>query len=179
MASKMLFRANEILESTHVPFWGKDAFQYFQSDILSEENPFPCILGVEGFKKDLLRFSFVTTPYNYQDIRNAASALREYIDTFKTIGRYTSFVLFFKPEHKERSMEEYETMFWDTLTFLHQIDQKKWPQDIPKRSKKIHYGNFAFTENLFLSYVIRLLILFRKSRKEQRIYDYISASVGL
>ncbi|MQR85850.1 YqcI/YcgG family protein [Bacillus megaterium] len=135
MASKMLFRANEILESTYVPFWGKDAFQYFQSDILSEENPFPCILGVEGFKKDLLRFSFVTTPYNYQDIRNAALALREYIDTFKTIGRYTSFVLFFKPEHKERSMEEYETMFWDTLTFLHQIDQKKWPQDIPKDPK--------------------------------------------
>ena len=64
MASKMLFRANEILESTHVPFWGKDAFQYFRSDILSEENPFPCILGVEGFKKDLLRFSFVNTPYN-------------------------------------------------------------------------------------------------------------------
>ena len=43
----------------------------------------------------------------------------------------------------------------------------KWVIKLIKRNgrktfqkiQKIHYGNFAFTENLFLSYVIRLLIL--------------------
>ncbi|TYR80566.1 YqcI/YcgG family protein [Priestia megaterium] len=132
MTSKILFNGSEIMESSHVPDWGKTVFQHFRNDMLCEDNPFPCILGVEGFKKGLLRFSFASSPYHYQAIKHCANALTEYIHLFRTLGRYTSFVIFFEPEYRNRSMAQYETMFWDTLTFLHQMDKKPWPEDIPK-----------------------------------------------
>ncbi|WP_350020136.1 YqcI/YcgG family protein [Priestia flexa] len=132
MRNKKLFNSKEIMDSSIVPEWGKEVFTNFSQDMLSEENPFPCILGVEGLKKDLLRFAFVSSPYNYKDIKLCAEALKEYISCFRTLGRYTSFVVFFEPEHKNRTITQYETMFWDTLTFLHQIDRKPWPEDIPK-----------------------------------------------
>ncbi|WP_155009704.1 YqcI/YcgG family protein, partial [Priestia megaterium] len=45
------------------------------------------------------------------------------------------FLLFFNPQHKQPSIQHYETIFSHTLTFLHQIHQNKCPQHIPKHPK--------------------------------------------
>ncbi|MBM7703767.1 YqcI/YcgG family protein [Metabacillus iocasae] len=130
MKTSFIYSEQEIIEATTVPNWGKVAFESFKSDLLSESAPFPCVLGVEGFKHNLLRFGFCASPYDESDMKQCALALRQYLREFRSLGRYTSFVMFFKPE-KTKTMQQYEKMFWDTLETLHSLDEELWPDDIP------------------------------------------------
>jgi uncharacterized protein len=113
-----------------IPKWGYPALDSFINDLLSEEHPFPCILGVEGMKAGQLRFCFIDSTQDEQAIKQLGSHLTEYLQHFKDIGKNTSFVAFFKPEEL-KTIEQYEKQFWNVLQRLHESDNKPWPKDIP------------------------------------------------
>ncbi|WP_239422026.1 YqcI/YcgG family protein [Bacillus sp. CGMCC 1.16541] len=130
MKTSFIYTEQEINEATNIPEWGKTVFESFKRDLVSESAPFPCVLGVEGFKHNLLRFGFCTSPYDKKEIKQCAQALTQYLQEFRSLGRYTSFVMFFEPT-ETKPMEDYEKMFWDTLQHLHELDEEEWPEDIP------------------------------------------------
>ncbi|MBL0386553.1 YqcI/YcgG family protein [Tumebacillus sp. ITR2] len=131
--NKNLFRRNDIeQQGANIPEWGRDVYDALKHDLLSEESPFPCVFGVEGFKKDLLCYSFFEDAYNEHDLLNLRDALVEYTRMFRELGRNTSFVAFFKPSEEELAMEEYQSLFWSVLRFLNAHDPQAWPADIPQ-----------------------------------------------
>jgi uncharacterized protein len=113
-----------------IPVWGQPVLDSFTKDLLSEDNPFPCILGVEGLKAGQLRFCFVDSAEEDQAIASLAFHLSQYLKEYKNIGRNTSFIAFFKPE-KVKSIEQYEQHFWQVLQNLHKLDNKPWPKNVP------------------------------------------------
>ncbi|WP_142296517.1 YqcI/YcgG family protein [Lottiidibacillus patelloidae] len=114
-----------------LPHWGNQAFKSFTNDLLSEENPFPCILGVEGMKAGQLRFCFIDSTEDESALKNLASHLTHYLQHYKKIGKNTSFVAFFKPDDL-KTMEQYEKQFWGILQALHKYDNQPWPKEVPK-----------------------------------------------
>ncbi|WLR43268.1 YqcI/YcgG family protein [Bacillus carboniphilus] len=139
LVSKLL-KATDITDDSYVPNWGLNVFQSFSSDMLDEERLFPCFLGVEGLKNDWLRFTFIDSLQTGMD--KLAEDLRTYLKSYKQIGRYTSFVAFFKPEPL-KTIEEYEKDFWRVLQNLHKLDDKPWPQEIPVDPDN-HMWEFSF-----------------------------------
>ncbi|QPC46001.1 YqcI/YcgG family protein [Mangrovibacillus cuniculi] len=127
---------------TNVPTWGKKVFQSFADDLLSEDNPFPCILGVEGLKKGSLRFCFIDSWNKEEDIKELAFHLRKYVEESRDLGKNTSFVAFFQPEETQ-TMQVYEKQFWSVLNALHEIDSEPWPADIPMDPDN-HLWEFCF-----------------------------------
>nr|WP_204699540.1 YqcI/YcgG family protein [Geomicrobium sediminis] len=110
--------------------WAKDQFRRFCHDLLSEADPFPCVLGVQGLKMGELEFTFV--PKSDQNYEKLAGELSNYARTSRTYGRNTSFVAFFEPDVGMDSLEQYEKRFWNVLNQLHDFDNQPWPNDIPK-----------------------------------------------
>ncbi|MCM3006973.1 YqcI/YcgG family protein [Priestia koreensis] len=129
MTTSQIYTAGNVLASASLGTWEKECFSVFQHDLVSKDRPFPCVLGVEGFKQDLLRFCFVSADEG--GIENLAACLYQYLQEFRTIGRYTSFVAFFEPG-ETLSLVEYEQKFWDVLQALHERDEYEWPEDTPQ-----------------------------------------------
>jgi uncharacterized protein len=112
-----------------IPHWGEHALKLFKNDLLSEKDPFPCVLGVEGLKQNQLRFCFIES-LEIEEIRKLSNYLKTYMGEFKQIGRNTSFVAFFKPE-ETKTISQYEQQFWLLLNQLHKTDNQVWPENLP------------------------------------------------
>lgn len=119
------------LADGEIPVWATDIFHSFQEDLLSESRPFPCVFGVEGFRKDKLRFVFLEDPRSEETLQALRDALVAYTETYQSIDRLTSFVAFFKPDETLSSLPEYHQQFWDILQYLHDHDPQPWPETIP------------------------------------------------
>jgi len=126
-----LLLSAEAIRNGAVSGWEKEVFDSFEGDMLSETDLFPCVFGVEGFKQGNLRFAFAADPLNENDLMKVRNSLIEYSEMFRTLGRMTSFAVFFQPSEQALSMEAYEEQFWNVLKFLHENDPKEWPGDIP------------------------------------------------
>ncbi|CAG9621591.1 YqcI/YcgG family protein [Sutcliffiella rhizosphaerae] len=114
----------------NIQHWGHKVFDDFTKDMLSNTRPFPCVLGVEGFRQGALRFAFIESTSSNESIHKLGTELKNYLQTARSLGKNTSFVSFFKPEAL-KTLEEYEAQFWDVLNALHHLDEKKWPNHIP------------------------------------------------
>ena len=131
-----LFRRRDIEGGAEIPKWGRDLYEALKHDLLSDESPFPCVFGVEGFKKDLLCYSFFEDPYNEKDLLKLRDDLASYTEFFRDLGRNTSFVAFFKTSEEELGMDEYQNLFWSVLRFLNANDPKEWPAEIPQDTEE-------------------------------------------
>jgi uncharacterized protein len=129
--STKLFRRQDIEHGADIPAWGMEVYESLKHDLISESAPFPCVFGVEGFKKDLLCYTFTEDPTNEQDLMQLRDALIAYTEMFRELGRMTSFVSFFKPLDETLSMDEYQNLFWNVLRFLNEHDPEAWPMEIP------------------------------------------------
>jgi FPC/CPF motif-containing protein YcgG len=113
-----------------VPEWGRRAFRRFSADVESAALFFPCVFGVEAFREDGLRFVFVESDDNPEDLEGLAHALAEFVRTSPDFGRYVSLVAFFGGT-QERDLDEWEDAFWRVLQLLHEFDPEPWPDEIP------------------------------------------------
>ncbi|HEY2203402.1 MAG TPA: YqcI/YcgG family protein [Pseudonocardia sp.] len=57
--------------------------------------------------------------------------LCSYLDTYQSMSRDTSLVVFWRPRERVLALEEYHQKFWSVLRFLHERDPEHWPEDVP------------------------------------------------
>lgn len=109
--------------------WERDAADRFSRRMLSEQELFPCIFGVDALRKSTLRFSFV--PAGGHRTEYLAAALEEFTSAAPELGRRTSLVAFFEPSDELETLGDYERQTWSLLQELHSLDPRPWPADIP------------------------------------------------
>ncbi|MCZ0925852.1 YqcI/YcgG family protein [Halomonas janggokensis] len=107
--------------------WQRKAFNDFEETMTNKESPFPCVFGVHGLKQGHLRFLF----HSHIDIALLSQQLREYVKNSRNFGNNTSLVLFTNIDQR-LEIDEYHSIFWDTLKGLTENDSQPWPAEIPK-----------------------------------------------
>jgi len=123
-----MYTASEINDGeVSLKKWEKVLFSDFDATLKNKDRPFPCIFGVNGYKRDMLRFSF------YENITalNLAKDLVHYCENYKSYGKQTSFVVFEQPK-EIKTIEEYRNKFWNLLNDLSKLDNKPWSKVLPE-----------------------------------------------
>ncbi|WP_155592851.1 YqcI/YcgG family protein [Lysinibacillus cavernae] len=117
-----------------LPFWQQSAYTDFAATIADEENTFPCVPARMGFLSNHLRYSFIEDPRKEQSINELAQCLKEFTESSRTFGKYTTLTVFFhSPQDMLASykVEDYQQLFWTILNHLTKIDDLEWPEEIP------------------------------------------------
>ncbi|OTA15305.1 hypothetical protein Xbed_03606 [Xenorhabdus beddingii] len=125
----MIYSKSQIEENENIlSEWEKVIFSEFSSLMNNEKRPFPCLFGVNGFKQDMLRFSF----HEELNAKSIFNDLKDYLKNAKNYGINTSFVAFEKPS-SIKEVNYYYDKFWNLLNQLSTLDNIKWPSDLPKK----------------------------------------------
>ncbi|WP_458122852.1 YqcI/YcgG family protein [Paenibacillus sp. Z3-2] len=129
----LLLSSSEI-ENEECPLeaWKRDAYHLFSSKMSDREARFPCIPATQAFALDHLRYGFVSNFGDESAERYVSDMLKEYGDSARSFGEYSSLILFFEKEKEIRDVLAYEKAFWDLLIQIRRLDNKPWPKDIPE-----------------------------------------------
>ncbi|SES13339.1 hypothetical protein SAMN04487944_11978 [Gracilibacillus ureilyticus] len=114
--------------------WQKTVLQKFETKMIDKTSLFPCIPATIGFSTNQLRYGFIGDPGKQSTISDLAKLLKKYTEKSKDFGPYTSLIVFYQlPEEAKRiyTVEKYEQLFWQQLSLLTYLDEKKWPGSIP------------------------------------------------
>ncbi|WP_284140545.1 MULTISPECIES: YqcI/YcgG family protein [unclassified Virgibacillus] len=159
----MLFEKNDLENSRDwLKKWQQAAFEDFANMMTSTKTPYPCVPGVYGFKKNMLRYGFLETPTKETASKQLAQILTEYGDISRQTGPFASLVVFINTE-EERSVEAFETMFWTLLQKVHQLDEKSWPEHIPTEPHDNEW-EFCFQGEAYFVFCATPAHTVRKSR---------------
>lgn len=115
--------------------WQRNAYEDYKAVLLDEELIFPCIYATKGFKSDDQLYVFIDSDdvSDARHIRTLAKGLSTYLPQARQLGPNTSLVLLAKQNDKNsRTVEEYNTMFWEFLNGLAKLDNKPWPSNVPR-----------------------------------------------
>lgn len=123
--------------------WRQKVLSTFTADLLDGASPFPCTFGSAALQRGSLRFAFVEDARDERSLLALRDSLASYMRTYRTLGRLTSFVAFFRPSAIERPLRSYEREFWGVLRFLHEHDPREWPPDIPADAEEPRW-EFSF-----------------------------------
>ncbi len=124
----MLYSVSELKNnSITLEKWQSVVFADFDAVINNKERPFPCLFGVNGYRKNMLRFSF----FEEISAKNIRNDLITYCENYKCFGKQTSLVIFEKPS-VVKSISYYRDKFWQILKDLVSEDIHDWPQQIPE-----------------------------------------------
>ncbi|MFD4628390.1 YqcI/YcgG family protein [Streptomyces sp. NPDC058284] len=115
-----------------IPEWGPECVRELQETLLSNNSPFPCTFAVSGTKRDSLRFGFVDSLDDRSTWDSLGATLTEYLAGYQELGRETSLIVFFRPDGRTRTMDEYRGTFWSVLQHLHDTDESPWPAQVPR-----------------------------------------------
>lgn len=110
--------------------WQQAAVRAFADRMLSNEELFPCIFGVDAVRKATLRYAFI--PAGSERVPTLARALVEFTDMAPSLGNRTSLVAFFDHEPELTSIEAYEQHFWSCLAQLQDLDEAEWPDGVSR-----------------------------------------------
>ncbi|MEH7012861.1 YqcI/YcgG family protein [Neobacillus niacini] len=130
----MYLVTKENIHQMELEVWQKDALNKFDERMKDKEKPFPCIPATMGYHLNRFCFGFVTNPENPIACDELASLLKDYSNIYKSIGTYTSLIIFYEPSPEkgnDSSVEQYEQAFWKQLNQLSKLDEVKWPSNIP------------------------------------------------
>ncbi|KAG0696449.1 YqcI/YcgG family-domain-containing protein [Suillus ampliporus] len=114
--------------------WQNRAYEDYKAVLLDEELVFPCTYATKGFKTDDQLYLFIDSDdlSDSRHICSLAKALSIYLPQARKLGPNTSLVLLAKQSDNPRSMEEYNTQFWELLNGLAKLDKKPWPSNTPR-----------------------------------------------
>lgn len=101
---------------------------------LSGKSDFPCVFGINAFRKGLLKFIFVEEAGD-AGIRYLALGLKEYVDISREWGgtldtAYPLLVAFSTRAVRRDSIEAYHAFGWQVLQKLHELDPAPWPEGV-------------------------------------------------
>lgn len=115
-----------------VPDWGPTCLDDLVEALVSTESPFPCTFAVAAAKKRTLRFGFVDDLDDVRSWTSLTTVISAYLDTYQSLSKDTSLVVFFRPQRQVRPIEEYHAKFWSVLQYLHDHDPERWPEAVPE-----------------------------------------------
>ncbi len=150
MPSLHLYKELEIEELPLEP-WKKDASRLFASKMSDREARFPCIPATQAFALGHIRYGFLPNPWHESSGRKLAEILTEYGQSSRSVGDYSSLVVFFEAEDHRRNVLEYEAVFWDLLSLVSSLDNTPWPEDIPEDPEQTMW-EFCYDEERYFVY---------------------------
>lgn len=115
--------------------WQRNAYEDYKAVLLDEELIFPCVYATKGFKSDDQLYLFIDSDdlSDPRHIRALAKGLSTYLPQAHQLGPNTSLVLLAKQnDNNTRTVEDYNTLFWELLNGLAKLDSKPWPSNIPR-----------------------------------------------
>ncbi|KAG1808616.1 YqcI/YcgG family-domain-containing protein [Suillus subaureus] len=115
--------------------WQRNAYEDYKAVLLDEELIFPCVYATKGFKSDDQLYFFIDSDdlSDPRHIRALAKGLSTYLRQARQLGPNTSLVLLAKQnDNNTRTVEEYNTLFWELLNGLAKLDEKPWPSTVPR-----------------------------------------------
>jgi FPC/CPF motif-containing protein YcgG len=115
----------------HLPEWAGHVFADFCQSLSARERPFPCTFGIDAFRNDGLRYVFADDPRDERSLHVVRDNLTHFLGIARTIHKYTSLVVFFRPLAEPWTIDEYRSTFWATLAYFHAHDPQPWPADVP------------------------------------------------
>lgn len=114
--------------------WQLDAIHKWTLKMTDRGSRFPCIPAVQGYVLNHLRYGFVQNAEEKDAAEKLAYLLHSFGENARTIGSYTSLVVFIQadtqPEHND-GVEYYERLFWSLLSRTTEMDRKPWPAHLP------------------------------------------------
>ncbi|MBS4179445.1 YqcI/YcgG family protein [Lederbergia citrea] len=139
-----LLTKEDMANSDLVPDWVIREYKTFNEIVTNKT--FPCTFGMAAEKKGELRYSYIS----HDDWSSLPYAVEEFIALFDESDKLIrhGFFLFVEPEKEEKSLDYYREYFWKILQYLHDVDKKPWPEDIPEDPDH-HLWNFSFAEEPF------------------------------
>jgi uncharacterized protein len=108
--------------------------QAFSEKIQSKNRPFPCIPATIGHSLNQFCYGFAGDPTKQSTIKELANLLQEYTKVSRSLGKFTSLVIFFDTPvdlFESYKVEDYEQLFWEQLNGLGKMDVADWPAHIP------------------------------------------------
>ena len=114
--------------------WKLDALQAFKAKMTDKEKLFPCIPATQGFSLHQLRYGFCGDPREESTAQTLAILLKNYTERSRDFGNYTSLIVFFLTPQDlilNGSVEYFETLFWNQLNEVSNLDECNWPEHIP------------------------------------------------
>ncbi|MFP3726709.1 YqcI/YcgG family protein [Priestia filamentosa] len=130
MNIQYLYTPQQIHGSVVIPEWGKKAFAKFEREVLIEN--YPCQAAVDAFKDEMLYFTFVDSIYKYYSLKQFAEGIKHYVEKIAPQNKKTALIALFRERGPVQAIKEYERQFWDTVQYLHVVDEGGWPQHIAK-----------------------------------------------
>lgn len=125
-------KIKEGMEKGILKEWMITTYSDFRNSLLDDSAPYPCYFAVEAEKNGLIRYIFAESAYDTHELLNIRDGVYEYIKSYKSIGKRTTLVIFFKPSENELRAEDYKKQFWNVVKFLNENDPEPWPSEIPK-----------------------------------------------
>ncbi|KGP73345.1 YqcI/YcgG family protein [Pontibacillus yanchengensis] len=144
--------------------WKQQAFEDFATMI--GDHTYPCVPGRQGFMEDELRYGFLGDPRNEETYQQFANVVKEYTLCSRDTGKYASLaLLFYTPEEMKQHFndESYEQLFWSVLNGVSKLDEKEWPDSIPKDPDD-HEWEFCFHGEPYFAFCATPAHQLRKSR---------------
>ncbi|WP_423406662.1 YqcI/YcgG family protein [Heyndrickxia sp. MSNUG] len=108
--------------------------QIFSKKIQNKNRPFPCIPATIGHSLNQFCFGFTGDPTKQSTIIELANLLQEYTKVSRSLGKFTSLIIFFETPvnmFESYKVEDYEHLFWEQLNGLRKMDLADWPAHIP------------------------------------------------
>ncbi|MCA1032711.1 YqcI/YcgG family protein [Bacillus timonensis] len=146
--------------------WKQDAYKSFAAMLNNKDQLYPCVPAQRGFHSNHLRFGFIGDPRNENTSQELAQLLKEYGQCSRETGKYASLVVFCETSDsliQTTHVEGYENMFWSLLSNVSELDEKEWPEEIPKEPEH-HAWEFCFDGEPYFSFCATPSHQVRKSR---------------
>ncbi|KAH7923316.1 hypothetical protein BV22DRAFT_1048273 [Leucogyrophana mollusca] len=133
LTSKPLTRA-EVTATFPDGSWQRQAYEEYKAVLLDQDVIFPCIYATKGFKTDDQLYIFIDSDdlSDRRHIRALASALSVYLPQAHALGPNTSLVLLARKNDSPRTIDQYNSEFWQLLDGLAKLDTKPWPAHVPR-----------------------------------------------
>ncbi|MBX0357446.1 YqcI/YcgG family protein [Halobacillus sp. Nhm2S1] len=163
----MLYTKEEIENHANdLELWQLEVYQQFSNMMTQRENPYPCVPGIQGFMKNMLRFGFVGDPRTDESTDQLALLLKQYGEISRATGNYASLVIFCDTRtllDEQTTMDEYEEVFWTLLNVTHSKDPSPWPENIPKNPEDPAW-EFCFNGEPYFAFCATPVHKLRNSR---------------
>ncbi|WP_227396881.1 YqcI/YcgG family protein [Jeotgalibacillus aurantiacus] len=125
--SSGLLTKEDMQDHERLPDWLVQEYKTFEKTVL--DPTFPCYFGMKGQRKGELRYAYISQ----KDWSNLPQAVGEFLALFKSETKIKhGLFLFVEPFEVEQELDHYRAQFWEILQYLHEQDEKAWPEEHPR-----------------------------------------------